>query len=64
MNVATACPWIEIGFIFHFKTGLVINLNYRAIVNPHALKITTAHAKTFQCSVLSLVVPRYWLLTV
>jgi hypothetical protein len=38
---------LDIGFIGHFNTRLVITLNYSAIANFHTLQITTAHAKSF-----------------
>jgi hypothetical protein len=36
---------LNIGFIDHFNTQLVITLNYSAIANFHNLQFTTAHAK-------------------
>jgi hypothetical protein len=38
---------LEIGFIDHVNTQLVITLNYNAIANFRTLQITTAHAKPF-----------------
>jgi hypothetical protein len=38
---------LDIGFIDHFNTRLVITLNYRAIVNLHNSQITTAPVKLF-----------------
>jgi ethanolamine utilization microcompartment shell protein EutS len=35
---------VDIGFIDHFNTQLVITLNYGTIVNLHTLQITTAYA--------------------
>jgi hypothetical protein len=42
---------LEIGFIDHFNIRLVSTLNYSAIANFHTLRITTAHAKSFQSAV-------------
>jgi hypothetical protein len=36
---------LDIGFIDHFNTQLVITLNYSAIPNFHTLQITGAHVK-------------------
>jgi hypothetical protein len=45
---------LYIGFIEHFNTQLVIQINYSAIADFHTLKITPAHYKHFPaCSVLS-----------
>jgi hypothetical protein len=53
--------WLDIGFIDHFKTQLVITLNYSAIANFHNLQITSAHANSFPaCSVFT----RRFLITV
>jgi hypothetical protein len=38
---------LNIGFIGHFNTQLVITLNYSAITNFHTLQITGANAKSF-----------------
>jgi hypothetical protein len=38
---------LVIGFIEHFKTQLVITLNFSAIADFHTLQITSAHAKSF-----------------
>jgi hypothetical protein len=38
---------LDIEFIDHFNTQLVITLNYSAIANVHTLQITRAHAKPF-----------------
>jgi hypothetical protein len=48
---------LEIGFIDHFNTQLVTTLYYNAFADYHPLKITTAHAKSFQSAVSSPVVP-------
>jgi hypothetical protein len=48
---------LEIGFIDHFNTRLMTTPNYSAIANLRTLQITTAHAKCFQSSVSSPVVP-------
>jgi hypothetical protein len=48
---------LEIGFIDHFDTRLMTALNYSAITDLHTLQIITAHAKSFQSAVSSLVVP-------
>jgi hypothetical protein len=47
----------KIEFIDHFKTGLVITLNYCATVDFHTLQITKAHVTSFQSAVSSPVVP-------
>jgi hypothetical protein len=39
---------LDIVFIDHFNTQLVITLNYSIITNFHTLQITRAHAKSFQ----------------
>jgi hypothetical protein len=39
---------LEIRFIDHFNTALVITLNYSATAELHTLQITTAHTKSFQ----------------
>jgi hypothetical protein len=44
---------LEIGFIDHFNTRLVITLNYSVIAYPHTSQITSAHAKSY-LSLLSL----------
>jgi hypothetical protein len=41
---------LDVGFIDHFKTQLVITLNRSAIANFHTLQITRAHAKSFPAS--------------
>jgi hypothetical protein len=46
-----------IGFIDHFTTRFVTTFNYSAIADLHILQITTAHARSFQFAVSSLVVP-------
>jgi hypothetical protein len=38
---------LDIGFIDHFNTQLVITLNYSAIADLHILQFTRAHAKSF-----------------
>jgi hypothetical protein len=38
---------LVIGFIDHFYTGLGTTSNYSDIANHHALKIATAHVKSF-----------------
>jgi hypothetical protein len=38
---------LDIGFIDHFNTQLVIILNYSAIANFYTLQITRVHAKSF-----------------
>jgi hypothetical protein len=47
---------LEVGFINHFNTRLVITINYSAIADIHTLQITTAHAKSLQSAVSSPVV--------
>jgi hypothetical protein len=46
---------LDIGFIDHLNTQLVITLIYRALANLHTLQITRAHSKFFQPAVSSLV---------
>jgi hypothetical protein len=38
---------MDIGFIDHFNTQVVIPLNYSAIADVHTLLITPTHAKSF-----------------
>jgi hypothetical protein len=47
---------LEIGFIDYIQ--VVITSDYNMITNFYTLKITTAHAKSFQSTVSSPVVPR------
>jgi hypothetical protein len=45
---------LDIGYIGHFSTQLVITLNYSAIADIHTLLSTPAHAESFStCSVFS-----------
>jgi hypothetical protein len=45
---------LDVGFIGHFNTQLVITFNYGAIANFHNLQFTTAYAKSFKaCSVFT-----------
>lgn len=44
---------LEMGFIDHFITQLVNAINHSAVADLHALKITTAHAKSFQSAFTS-----------
>jgi hypothetical protein len=39
---------LDIGFIDHFNTQLVITLNYSAIAHLHTLQFTFTHSKSFQ----------------
>jgi hypothetical protein len=43
----------ETGFIDHVNTRLATTFNYSAIANLHNLQITTAHATSFQSTVVS-----------
>jgi hypothetical protein len=47
--------WLDIGFIDHFNTQLVITFNYIAIADLHTLQITVTHT-----IVLSLLVNIFW----
>jgi hypothetical protein len=54
------CEWLstgfglDVGFIDHFNTQLIITFNYSAIANFHTLQITRAHSKSFPaCSVFN-----------
>jgi ethanolamine utilization microcompartment shell protein EutS len=47
---------LDIGFIDHFNTQLVITLDYSAIANFYTLQITRTHTKYFPPAVSSLVV--------
>jgi hypothetical protein len=38
---------LDIGFIDHFNTKLVITLNYSAMANFHTVQFTRAQAKSF-----------------
>jgi hypothetical protein len=56
VTILNVCQWgfeLDIGFIDHFNTQLVITLNYSATANFHThYKITRAHTKSFPaCSV-------------
>jgi hypothetical protein len=45
---------LEIRFIYHFNTRLMITFTYSAIVNLHTLQITRAHVMPFPvCSVFT-----------
>jgi hypothetical protein len=45
---------LDIGFIDHFNTRLVITLTYSDIVNFHSLQITRAHVNSFPaCSIFT-----------
>jgi hypothetical protein len=45
---------LDIGFIDHFNTQLIITLNYSTIADFHTLPFTRAHAKSFPaCSVFT-----------
>jgi hypothetical protein len=46
---------LNIGFIYHFNTKLIITLNYSAIVDLHTLKTTVTHT-----SVLTLLLDVSW----
>jgi hypothetical protein len=39
---------LEIVFVHHFNTQLLITLNYSAIADFHTLQITRAHAMSFR----------------
>jgi hypothetical protein len=43
----TLSGFLDIGFIDHFNTHLVITRDYSAIANFHTLQFTRAHAKSF-----------------
>jgi hypothetical protein len=45
---------LEIGFVDHFITQLVIILNYNAIASFHTLQIPIAHAKSFPARSVSI----------
>jgi ethanolamine utilization microcompartment shell protein EutS len=42
---------VEIGFVDHFATRLVIILDYSAIADFDALRIDAAHVRSFQSTV-------------
>jgi hypothetical protein len=51
---------LNIGFIDHFKTQLVITLNCSSIANSHVLQFTRVHAQSFpDCGVFT----RHFLVT-
>jgi hypothetical protein len=56
--------WLQTGFglviefIDHYNTRLFITISYKGVAKLYTLKITTAHAKSFQFALSARVVPR------
>jgi hypothetical protein len=48
---------LDIGFVDHFNTQLLITLNYTSIADFHTSQITTSPPNFFQPAVLSQAVP-------